>query len=94
MNWTQENTDPQALGKEFIIFNSEFDQKVSTLVVQLDKRRSTKRKMALIRTYKHLNCVKFNRITHYEEDCWERKPDNAPKAIGNKICTKKKLRTT
>ena len=50
--------------------------------------------MAPVRTCKHLNCVKFNKTMYYEKDCWEKKPDNVLKAIGNKICVKKKLRTT
>jgi len=93
-NWTRENTDPRALGKELIIFDSELDQEVSTaLVVQSNDRGPTKRKIAPVGTCKHPNCVRYNRTTHYEEDCWERKPDNAPKEIGDRIRSRKKRRT-
>ena len=50
--------------------------------------------MAPVRTYKHPNCIKFNRTTHYKDDCWERNPDNALKVISDKIRARKKLRTT
>jgi len=43
---------------------------------------------------KHPNCVKYNRTTHYEKDCWERNPENALKNIGDRIHAKKKLRMT
>ena len=92
-NWTRENTDPRALGKELIVFDSELDQEVSTLVAQLNDRGSTKRKIAPVGTCKHPNCVRFNRTTHYQEDCWERKPDNAPKEIGDRIRARKRPRT-
>jgi hypothetical protein len=83
------------LGKELIIFNSELDQETSTtLVVRSNDGTSTKRKTAPVGTCKHPNCVKYNRTTHYEEDCWERRPENAPKAIGDKIRARKRQRTT
>lgn len=94
-NWTQENTDPRALGKELIVFDSELDQEASTiLVARSNDGTSTKRKIAPVGTCKHPNCIRYNRTTHYEEDCWERNPENAPKNIGDRIRARKKPRMT
>ena len=94
-SWTQGNTNPRALGKELIVFDSELDQEVSaTLVVRSNNGTSTKRKIAPVGTCKHPSCVKYNRTTHYEEDCWERRPENAPKVIGDKIHARKRQRIT
>lgn len=93
-NWTQKNTDPRALGKELIVFDSELDQEASTtLVARSNDGTSTKRKTAPVGTCKHPNCVKYNRTTHSEEDCWERNPENAPQRIGDRIRARKKQRT-
>ena len=90
-NWTQTNTDPRALGKELIVFDSELDQEASTtLVVCSNNGTSIKRKIAPAGTCKHPNCVKYNRTTHYEEDCWERRPENILKTISNKIYIRKR----
>jgi hypothetical protein len=94
-SWTQNNTDPRALGKELIVFDSELDQETSTaLVARSNDGTSTKRKIAPVGTCKHPNCVKYKRTTHNEEDCWERNPENAPKNIGDRIRARKKQRTT
>ena len=44
--------------------------------------------------YKHPNCIKYNRTTHYKEDCWERNLKNILKNIGDRIYIKKKLKIT
>jgi len=31
---------------------------------------------------------------YYEEDCWERNPENVPKSIGDKIYVRKKQKIT
>ena len=66
----QNNTDLQALGKEFIVFNNELNQKAfTTLIIHLNNGMSIKRKIVPVKTCKHSNYVKYNRTTHYEEDC-------------------------
>ena len=91
----QENTNPRALGKELIVFDSKLDQEAFTILVAcLNDGTSTKRKIAPVGTCKHPNCIRYNRTTHYEEDYWERNPENALKNIGNRIHARKKLRIT
>ena len=69
INWTQENINLQALGKELIIFNNKFNQEAFTiLIVYLNNGMSIKRKITLVGIYKYPNCVKYNRTIYSKED--------------------------
>ena len=87
--------DPQVLGKEFIIFNNKLNQEAFIiLIVYLNNKMFIMRKTALVGIYKHPNCIKYKKTIYYKKDCWERNPENILKNIGNKICARKKQRTT
>ena len=91
----QENTNPQTLGKKLIVFNSELNQEAFTiLVTYLNDGTSIKRKIALVGIYKHPNYIRYNRTTHYKEDCQKRNLKNILKNISNRIHTRKKPKIT
>ena len=53
-----------------------------------------KKKIVLVGIYKYPIYIKYNRTMHYKKDYQERNLENELNSIGNKICVKKKQRTT